>query len=161
MRVLTLCMMAVAIAACADATRVRTTPAGAALYVRDGFICITPCVYEAPRSQFSTHTPVRVELDGYEPVESELKTAVLAGRIVGGVFTLGIVPIFKRPHTYVSRHEFVLQPVTRSKPSPASVRTKDRRSPEMRLRDAKRLRDDGLLSAQEYERVKREVLEDL
>jgi hypothetical protein len=65
---------------CAHRTQIVSQPAGASVYVNGTFACTTPCMYETPATQLQPHTPIRLEREGYQPVESELKTGILASR---------------------------------------------------------------------------------
>lgn len=159
-------LLLIGVFGCADATRIRTDPGGARVFINDQLACITPalggfCVYRAPRSQFSRHTPIRIEHDGYRTIESELRTATLPSRIVGGIFTLGIVPIFKRPHTYVSLHEYVMQPIAVSERNIPTKPEALQAPADVRFRDAQQLHEKGLISDEEYERIRRTILNDL
>ena len=160
------------LAACADSTLIRTEPPGAAIYVRKKFVCLSPCEYSAPRSEFSPHTALRIEKTGYEPIETELKSKIMPSRIVGGVFTLGIVPLFKRPYTYYFHQEYALSPITVAA-APAPPIQADQRGAEEgsvqqsrpqdvagRLRKAQDLYDRGLISDQEYKRARNQILND-
>ncbi len=110
-RVIAGCLL-LAAAGCAHRTRINSNPPGASVYVRDRFACLTPCLYSTPSSQLQDHTPLRIERPGYQTIDTELKTGTHASRIVGGLFTLGLVPLFKRPHTYDAQHSFTLRPLT-------------------------------------------------
>jgi hypothetical protein len=117
MRQRTSCLAAcllLAATGCAHRTWIRSNPPGASVYVGDQFVGLTPCLYSTPASQLRDHTPVRIERPGYQTAQGELQTAVLPSRIVGGLFTLGLVPLFKQPHTYHSQHTFTLRPLTRA-----------------------------------------------
>jgi hypothetical protein len=134
--------MALCIAGCAHRTRVVSTPPGAAVYVDEQFVCTTPCFYERPATELEDHTPVRVERPGYHTVQGTLETAILPSRVVGGLFTLGLVPLFKWPHTYKSVQTFTLRPLTR----------------EERLAEVEELYRRGTVSADEYRELRLDVL---
>jgi hypothetical protein len=127
---------------CAHRTQIVSQPAGASVYVNGTFACTTPCMYETPATQLQPHTPIRLEREGYQPVESELKTGILASRIVGGIFTLGIVPLFKWPRTYYAKHEFTLRPMTKKQ----------------RLEQVEQMWRDGTITEDEYRRLRLSVL---
>jgi len=131
-----------ALAGCAHRTRIESNPAGR-VFVRGAYVCTTPCVYSTPATQLDEHTPFRIERDGYKSVEGELETAILPSRIVAGLFTLGLVPLFKWPHTYRSVHSFELQPLTR----------------EERLADLEDRLHRGQISEDEYRYLRLRVLE--
>ena len=127
---------------CAHKTRIVTNPPGAKVYVRDQMVCTTPCTYETPATRLERHTPLRIERRGYATVNSELRTGIMAKRVVAGVFTLGIVPLFRWPHTYYDRHSFDLQEL----------------SYEERLADLEAKRSAGQITDQEYELLRRHLL---
>ena len=96
----------------------------------------------------------------------------MPSRIVGGVFTLGIVPLFKRPYTYYFHQEYALSPITVAA-APAPPIQADQRGAEEgsvqqsrpqdvagRLRKAQDLYDRGLISDQEYKRARNQILND-
>jgi hypothetical protein len=128
--------------ACAHRTRILTQPPGASVFIADQFTCITPCMHSTPATELEDRTPLRLEREGYEPVTAELQTGYMTSRIVGGLFTLGLVPLFKWPYTYHSTHEFSLTPMSR----------------ERRLAEAERLRGDGTISEEEYQRLRSSIL---
>jgi hypothetical protein len=138
-----LALVAIALAsACAHRTRILTQPPGASVFIADQFTCITPCMHSTPATELEDRTPLRLEREGYEPVSAELQTGYMTSRIVGGLFTLGLVPLFKWPYTYNSTHEFVLTPMSR----------------ERRLAEAERLRGAGKISEEEYQRLRSSIL---
>ena len=130
------------LAACAHKTRLDSSPAGADVYVNDQFACRTPCTYSTPATQLKQHTPVRVERAGYQTVESELQTKILAGRIIAGLFTVGLVPLFKWPHSYHSVHSFQLRTL----------------SFEERLERLKQLQAEGKINDEEYRELRRQLV---
>lgn len=162
-------LLLISVLGCADRTQIHTDPSGASVFVRDRLFCVTPCLYSSPRSQFTTNTPIRIEKDGYQPVQTTLQTFVSPGRIVGGVFTLGLAPLFKRPHTYISRHDFRLYPSASSTGQPASSRTLESPVPlssestavRSRLAELQGLYEKGLVSRQEYDRARARALRGL
>jgi hypothetical protein len=135
-------VMGLILAACAHRTRIESHPPGASVYVDDVFVCVSPCFYERPAAQLDEHTPLRLTRPGYQPVESELETRIMPSRIMGGIFTLGLVPLFKWPKTYPSKHSFNLRPL----------------SVEERLDDLRQRRDAGELSDGDYEQLRRGLL---
>lgn len=127
---------------CAHRTRIETAPPGAAVYVGGAFACTTPCVYETPATKLEDHTPLRIERPAYATVDTELKTGILPSRIVGGFFTVGLVPLFKWPRTYHAFHHFDLRPLTLDE----------------RLADLDRRNAVKELSDQEHERLRRQLM---
>lgn len=126
---------------CAHLTRLETNPSGASVFVNDQFQCITPCLYGTGATQLA-ELPLRIERPGYETVRDHLKTTILTSRIVGGLFTLGLVPLFKWPHTFQSVHSFNLRPLSR----------------EERLEEIDRQRTAGKITDQEREQLRLKLL---
>ena len=130
------------LAACAHRTRIESSPAGAEVYINDQFACRTPCMYSTPATELKEHTPIRVERGGYETVESELQTKILAGRIIAGFFTVGLVPLFKWPHSYHSVHRYTLRSL----------------SFEERLERLRQLQAEGKINDEEYRELRRQLV---
>jgi hypothetical protein len=104
---------------CGESTLVRSRPDGAKLWVNDRFIGPTPVEYSCSRSEFSRPQRFRLELDGYQTAEGELRKRVMPGRIVGGSFSFGISLLFKRPTGFRDRYDFALIPRPPSFPTDA------------------------------------------
>jgi hypothetical protein len=149
--------LSVAMVGCAESTVVRSYPPGAKLYVNDHFKGITPVVLTVPRSEFAGENfRVRLEYEGYATAEEKLQKRVCGGRIVGGVFTLGIVLLFKRPTCFASPQDFGLAPL----PS-HDVPVTHQPTVDQRLQRIQKMRDQGLITDEEYEHYRREVLKDM
>src|SRR5215831_11442649 len=102
-RSVSLLTLAAVLAGCAESTMVRSYPSGSTVYLNGEMKGITPIVLSVPRSQFDTETfRVRIEREGYNSEERTLTTQRCTGRVVGGVFTLGILLLFKPPTCFVS-----------------------------------------------------------
>jgi hypothetical protein len=78
---------------CAESVLFRSTPGDARVTVAGEPVGTTPVYYE---SRDVRPKPYRVEKAGYPSVEGMLGTRVSRGRIVGTIFTLGILRIFKQ-----------------------------------------------------------------
>jgi hypothetical protein len=93
---------------CAEEVLIRSTPAGAKAYIDSQYVGSTPASILIPRGQVmaKTHT-WKVEHRNCEPAEGHLQTRIANGRVVGYVFTFGILAIFKGPH-YFQRVDAVL-----------------------------------------------------
>jgi hypothetical protein len=96
----------------------------------------------------------RLERQGFEPAEGELATYVSGNRVVAGIFTLGVSFIFKRPRTLEDEYLIVLSPIAENTPQ-----TKP--GPGDRLEKLRHLRDRGLISEEEYQERRRDVLRGL
>lgn len=54
-----------------------------------------------PRGDVTDNHTWKVEFRNCEPADGKLQTGIAGGRIVGYIFTLGIVAIFRGPHYFV------------------------------------------------------------
>jgi hypothetical protein len=95
-------------AGCAESTVVRTVPSGTDVWVEGQFIGKSPATFVVSRSEWREVFQCHLEKEGYLQQDCEMHDTIGAGRIVGGVFSLGISLIFKRPSTLQSDCEFTL-----------------------------------------------------
>ena len=107
----------------------------------------------------------RVERDGYKPEEVIVPTRIAPGRIVGGIFSLGISTLFKRPTTLPDRVDVDLHPLrptvaataaVAAAPEPVAAPAVNADS-EKRLRQLQDLFDRGLINEVEYRRYRAEI----
>ncbi len=147
----------VTLVGCAEEMDVRSMPAGAMVYEGTKSFGVTPTTFRVPRSQWRDQFVLRLEHDGYEPAQVTVPTEVAKGRIVGGIFTLGIVWLFKRPTTLPDEVDVRLVP---NLPPPVAAAT-PRPSTEERLQTLQQLLDRGLITEPEYRRRRDEVLNQL
>src|SRR5437667_8134734 len=96
---------------CAEATLVRSAPGSARVYYRDRFVGVTPVKLVVPHSDLRDPIVLRVENDGYRPQDVPVPTRIGPPRIVGGLFSLGLSFIFKRPTTLPDRVDVALIPL--------------------------------------------------
>jgi hypothetical protein len=109
-----------------------------------------------PRNEFSAREfTVRAEQMGYEPGEIQLRKRTCPGRIVGGVFTLGIVLIFKRPTCFDSPQYVSLVAL------PAASAADRKATVSERLQHLDQLRGEGRITPAEYEKIRRQILDEL
>lgn len=91
-------LVGIAAAGCTETVVFRSMPPGARVFVDDSDIGSTP-------AEFSTRDVVprtyRLEIEGYAPQTGNLTPRVGGGRVVGAVFTLGLVAIIRPVHYYV------------------------------------------------------------
>jgi hypothetical protein len=159
---------------CAEQTLIRTSPPDASVMINGKFIGVTPVLYRVPESEFHPHTTYQIARDGYEPIEGELNTYVTPGRIVGGIFTLGIPFIFRGATAFAKVHDFQLQPVARAtvpavpaEPPPppsgsATVPLPSTSDPAAsKLRQLQDLYDRGLISEEEYRSARSRIVRGL
>src|SRR5689334_4184941 len=86
------------IAGCAESTMIKSYPVGARISVNGVFVGAAPAKFVTSREQFDRETFVAVaEQPGYQRTELTLQKGTCRGRIVGAVFTLGILLLFKHP----------------------------------------------------------------
>ena len=146
--------------ACGESAVIRSYPPGSKLYVNDQFIGLTPIPYSASRKEYSRgEFRVRLERDGYLPLDDKLRTRVCGGRIAGAIFTLGIVFLFKGPTCFQSPQDFSLLAAPGQAQDAGS--TSRRPSVDERLQRIERLRNQGTITNEEYERYRKEILHDL
>ena len=144
------------LAGCAESTLIRSYPPGAKLYVNEQYEGVTPFLLIVPQSQFADHAfRVRLERDGYAPVDQTLLTRTCPGRVVGGIFSLGISFIFKRPTCFDSHQDVTMVPLP-GQPIAAHQPTIDER-----LHRIERMRDQGTITNEEYEHYRAEILKGL
>jgi hypothetical protein len=146
------------IAGCAESTLVRSYPAGATVYLNGQREGITPLVLTVPRTQFDQDTlRVRVEHEGYQSEERTLTTQRCNGRVVGGVFTFGILLLFKPPTCFASPQDFALNAVPGAAPH-AEAAPAPQPTVEERLQRLQELRDRGVITQDEYDRSRQQIL---
>ncbi len=149
-------LLCCALAGCAESTVIRSYPPGAKLFVNGEYQGVTPRVFTVPREKFASQTfTARIERDGYAPQEEELRKRTCPGRVVGGVFSLGISFIFKRPTCFDSHEDFSLEPL------PAQAEAAHQPTVEERLQRIERMRDQGTITNEEYEHYRTEILKGL
>lgn len=161
-RSLAVLFLSTAVVGCAESAVVRSYPAGSKVYVNGAYEGLTPLGVTIPREQFDAgQYAVRLEHEGYTPEDGTLRTETCRGRIVGGVFTLGIVLLFKPPTCFASPQDFSLVPLPGQSPSASGPSGAPQATVDERLERLKRLRDQGTITNEEYEHYRLEVLKDL
>ncbi len=154
--------LAAAISGCAQATMIRSFPAGARVSYRGNAIGLTPTVFTLPPSESGDSVTLRLEHDGYRPEDVTIAKEVSPARITGGIFTLGLLWLVKPPRTLPDPVLVTLNPLPSVAlgSSPAAVPPPIDDPVEARLRKAKDLYDRGLISGEEYRRYRAGVLQD-
>ena len=142
------------LAGCTESVMFRSLPPGATVTVNNQIIGNTPVEFSTPSKSLGQEPfRYRIEADGYRPVEGVLKEYVGGGRVVGCVFTFGILSAFRSVKTFGDRPvEVVLESVE----TPGSAHGTD--SIEQRLNQLKDLHDRGVISDEEYKRARGDVL---
>lgn len=126
------------------------------MWVNEKFVGITPMIYEMSESEIPEVIHYRVERGGYLPQEGELRGRFSAGRLIGAIFTLGIVYAARSPYVYRGVYDFALVPLD----DPRDVQAEPLRIDE-RLRRLQDLRDQGLITEDEYEKQRAAILHGL
>ncbi|MBI1816752.1 MAG: SHOCT domain-containing protein [Deltaproteobacteria bacterium] len=120
--------------------------------MNDVAIGTSPVLFTTPTKSLERSTfHYRVEADGYVPAEGELKERVSAGRIVGYVFTVGILRAFRGVKTFREPVEITLQPVGATAHAASTAL-------EARLNELKSLHDRGVISDEEYRQARAAAL---
>jgi len=84
------------VSACGTKVRFSSLPSGAKVYLDDTLLGETPVVFETREIYPRTY---RVELNG-DSDEGKLTPRICPGRVVGAIFTLGIVAMVRPVHCY-------------------------------------------------------------
>lgn len=142
---------------CAETTRIKTYPPGAAVTVNGRPVGTSPVVYQVPRSQFPDDGVFHyhVEREGYRPAEGEFRSISAGGRIAGGIFTLGILFLFRGATTLPDGVDVVLEPVG------APVAAQASSDAAVRLRRLENLLEQGVIQDDEYRRERGKILHGL
>jgi PEGA domain len=93
-------ILAVTVSGCAESVLIKSHPGGAKAYVDGTLIGTTPPMTEIPRGQVGAPHTWRVEFRNCDFAEGTLQTGIAGGRIVGYIFTLGILAAFRGPQYY-------------------------------------------------------------
>jgi len=95
--VVALVLGAVLSGGCAEQVVFKSTPSSARVFVNDEYVGDTPTV-------FSTRDvivrPYRIELSGFPAIQGALIPHLASGRVVGAVFTLGILALIRPMYYY-------------------------------------------------------------
>lgn len=97
---LALCVLAAL--GCAESTQIVSRPSGARILIDGRPLGVTPMAFAVPRSDWPRTYSCEVTKEGFVPQTMLLKPQVGGGRIVAGLFTVGIVFLFKSPYVFGS-----------------------------------------------------------
>src|SRR5690554_509152 len=143
---------------CSSTTLIQTTPDNARLYLNGEPVGVTPYRHTDTRIVGST-TTVRIEKEGYETLNASFSRDEEAdvGAIIGGIFVL--VP-FLWTMKYKPVHNYELVPLdgTQAEEEVQDSVGNSYATKEAKLRELKRLMDEGLINMTEYNREKNKVL---
>lgn len=95
-----LVILCVAASGCSEYVSIKSYPGGAKAYVDGVAIGTTPATTAIPRKQVGLPHTWRVEFRNCDAAEGQLETGVAGGRIVGYIFTAGILAAFRGPYYY-------------------------------------------------------------
>lgn len=154
----TMLVLATCVFGCTESTLIRSYPPGAKIYVNDAFVGIAPVHFSIPHKEFEGDFHVRVEHAGYLPLQAELKKTTCPGRVAGSILTLGIVGAVRGTTCFVYLHDFALEEAPGHAPSGSAAQSP---SPENRLQRLERLRAEGTITPEEYERYRKSILDGL
>jgi hypothetical protein len=143
-------------AGCTQSTLFRSDPPGARISVNGQFVGITPAHYEMAEWDVPRVIHYRVERGAYLPQEGELRAQFSVGRLVGAIFTVGLLYAARGPYVYKEAYDFALAPVGDSR----DVEKEPLRIDE-RLRRLQDLFNQGLISEQEYQQQRAAILHGL
>ena len=138
----------------AETAALRTTPPGAKIFVNDKFVGVSPTTFTIGRND-GTH--YRAVLDGYAPAEGQLESRIAPERVFASFVTVGFFSIFMGWHHYPTTYVDLGPPLNLSPESRAAPES----SPEDRLRHVQNMYDQRLISEQEYNQLRSEILHEL
>ena len=148
------------LAGCTESAMVRSYPPGSKLYVNGEFVGVTPVIYAVDSAEFSKRDfAVHLDRVGYTSADGVLRKQVCPGRVTGGVFTLGILFLFKHPTCFTSPQDFSLEPLPDQIVTDGG--TPHQPTVEERLDRIRKMREQGIITNEEFEHYRREILKDL
>ena len=145
---------------CAETTVIRAYPPGTKVVVNGQVAGIGPTIdYSVPRSEMPSDGVFhyRAEREGYRPADGEFRTHIGNGRVVGTIFTLGVLFLFKSPATLPEEVAIVLDPVAPN----AGVKGASSDDPTAQLKHLEELFNQGVITDEEYRRERYKVLHSL
>lgn len=147
-------LLASVLAGCAESILIRSLPPGATVTVNKKIIGTTPVVFSAPSKTLEHETfTYKVEAAGYRPAMGTLEMRVAPGRIVGYVFTAGILRAARGVKVF---SEEPVEVILERAAAPATAPATD--PIEQRLNQLESLRERGVISDEEYKRARGDVL---
>ncbi|GAB3547521.1 hypothetical protein GCM10027577_22630 [Spirosoma fluminis] len=141
---------------------IQSNPSGAKVYLNSAYVGTTPYTHTDTKIVGAT-TYVRLEKEGYQQLNTSFSRdeKADAGAIIGGLFLL--FP-FLWTMKYDPFRTYELIPASGADtpavtPMPLANDQSVSSSKAIRLRDLKKLLDDGILTKEEYEKEKKKVLD--
>lgn len=145
---------------CASTTMIQSEPSGAKLYLNGEPVGTTPYTHTDTRI-VGTTTMVKLEKEGYEALNTTFSRDEEAdvGAIIGGF--LFLFP-FLWTMKYKPARMYELEPVMGDDmvPGEKQLLIKPLKSKADRLREFKKLLDEGVITQEEFEREKKKILEE-
>ena len=142
---------------CTSTTVIDTVPNGAKLYMNGMYMGVTPYTHSDSKIVGSS-TQLKFEKEGFEPLVTVLKKDEKAdvGAIIGGIFFL--FPFlwtmeYDPMHTYELKLGGTSTPIQTNEIQPSSTKAD-------KLRELKKLLDEGLITETDYEKQKQKVLDE-
>jgi len=149
------------LASCSSTTMIQSSPPNAKLYLNGQAVGTTPYTLTDTKI-VGSRTEVKIVKEGYEPLFTTITRdeQVDVGAIIGGLFVW--VP-FLWTMKYQPTHNYELVPfsgdtqqLNQEQPQPSAIL----QSKMERLRDAKQLLDEKILTQEEFEKEKKKILEE-
>lgn len=148
----------IALCGCESSTLIQSTPEGANVYVDGKNVGMTPYLYTDDKIIFSK-TPLRLEYEGYQTVDYVLcrNEQPEVGPIVGAFFTSGITLLWGLGYNPEQNFEMIPDSAIYE---PGPVRpSPDLNAMASELKIIKDLKDQGILTDEEYQAQKKKILE--
>jgi hypothetical protein len=147
------------LSSCASTTMIRTVPENAILYIDGEQVGATPYQHTDSKIIFS-NTEVRIEKEGYETYYTQFTRFEEpdAGPIVCGFF---FTPIwFLWGAKYKPSRTYVLTPLAPSDQQQQSLSPGTILDSAQKLRDLKKLLDEGIITQEEFDTQKKKILDE-
>lgn len=141
-------------ASCVSSTVIKSNPDNAKIYIDGVPVGTTPYIHIDTKI-IGSSTTVRLEKDGYKPINTYFTRTeqVDAGAIIGGLFCC--VP-FLWTMKYNPIHYYEMVPLSPKVSSSSVIQDDDI----AKLKEYKKMLDEGLISPADYEKAKAKVLGD-
>ncbi|PXV69215.1 PEGA domain-containing protein [Dysgonomonas alginatilytica] len=146
------------LASCSSSTVINSSPAGARVFLNGEAVGTTPYKHTDTKI-VGSYTSVKLEKEGYEPLNVGFSRSEQAdvGAIIGGIFVL--VP-FLWTMKYKPERTYEMVPLSGTKVEEVK---KDSgtlsQSKSEELRNLKKLLDDKIITAEEFEKEKKKILD--
>jgi len=145
---------------CVESTHIRAYPPDAQIAVNGQALGTSPVVYSVPRGRWPKdgYFHYHVERAGYHPQDGTFTSKPAAGRITGGIFTLGLLFLIKSPTALPEEIEVILQPVATTAPAASEYNPS---VPAEQIRRLEELLDRGAITEEEFKRQRNKILRNL